>query len=186
MSCDEFHDAMMDVLYGEEVRPAVAAGFFNHLRGCESCGQEYLELLETREMLQEWPLPSEAPTPVQDPAPRRSWLSGPWFPVLQRIAAVFLMLAGILYLGQAAGLLPGARASLTQEELQRMIHEVVVARQDESLRVIGEALLSIKEELELRDRARIESVYGDLYSMEQRWLETLEARNRLVSDRLGR
>ncbi len=187
MSCDEIRELMMDILYGEEVRPGEAARFFLHLRQCADCSSEYLELLETREMLQGWSLPAEDPEPVRLPESHPRWQITRRLPVLQRIAAAILMLAGAVFLLQSVGLLPaGNRQPMNEEQLQRMIHEVVVARQDESLRIIGEALLSIKEELELRDRARIDSVYNDIYSMEQRWLETLESKNRRVSGSLNR
>lgn len=186
MDCEAARGLMMDVVYGEEVRPSAAAGFFLHIKQCRDCGEEHLELLETREMLQEWPAPQDEPVRVELPLSKRSATWTGWWPVMQRVAATVLMLAGALYMAQMAGLVPEWRSGPADEELQRMIHEVVVARQDESLRVIGEALLSIKEELELRDRARIESVYSDLYTMEQRWLETLEARNQLTSARPGR
>jgi hypothetical protein len=186
MTCDETRELMMDILYGEDVRPAEAAGFFLHLRQCADCSEEYLELLGTREMLQGWSLPAESPEPVRIPEPAVRWRPDRWFAVLHKVAAAILMLAGAVFLLQRVGVLPAGARNLNEEQLQRMIHEVVVARQDESLRVIGEALLSIKEELELRDRARIESVYHDIYTMEQRWLETLESRNRRVSDSLDR
>jgi hypothetical protein len=186
MDCDAARGLMLDVVYGEEVPPSLAAGFFLHVKQCGDCSDEYLELLETREMLQDWPVPQDEPVRVELPLPKRSASWAGWWPMVQRMAATVLMVAGALYLAQMAGLVPEWRSGPGDEELQRMIHEVVVARQDESLRVIGEALLSIKEELELRDRARIESVYSDLYTMEQRWLETLESRNQLTSARPGR
>jgi hypothetical protein len=81
---------------------------------------------------------------------------------------------------------PGGGEPVAEQRLREMVHDLVVARQDETLRVIGQGLLDIKEELEIRNRAGLELVYEDLYSLEQRYLQALEDNNRQVRRLISR
>jgi len=67
-----------------------------------------------------------------------------------------------------------AAGTQSPEELQAAVQHTVVASQEEQLRMIGQALLDLKEEMLLRDRAVMEQVYGDLVLLEQRYRTVLE------------
>jgi argininosuccinate lyase len=67
-----------------------------------------------------------------------------------------------------------------------MIHDVVLARQVEDWKVIGAALLELKEEMEAQDRVHMKSVYEDLYSLENRYIEVMEENNRHIQTMLSR
>lgn len=181
MTCDECRERMIDVIYGEEVPPRLSYEFFAHLNVCASCDREYRELLETRETLAEWKLPAVL---GKDTDPGDA--GGPWanpsrwrrrLPDIGRIAAGILVLFGAFALFQSVGLIPGRNQPVSQKQVEQMVQDLVVARQQETLKVIGQALLDIKEDMEDRSRFNLETVYGDLYSLEEKYLEALEDNN---------
>lgn len=179
MNCDQTGEWMVNLLYGEEVPPEASIAFFRHLKSCRVCEEEYLGLLETRKALAEWDLPDWDESGTQAPAfaGRRGkrWIRGfGWWPTLQKIAAGILIVFGAFSLLRETGALPGGERELSEDQLRVLVHDLVVAREDENLRLIGDALLDIKEELEARDQLTIRAVYEDLYSMERRYLRALE------------
>jgi hypothetical protein len=174
---------MVEVLYGEEVRPRVSYDFFAHMRECRTCDREFVELLETREQLSSWRVADDPPSPVAEFGDWRSGITRAWWPVLQKIAAAVLLAAGVLFLVQQTGLV---NRSNSDEQVRQMVQDLVAARQEETLKVIGEALLDIKEEMVLRNRVNMDSVYGDMYTLEQRYLQVLEENNRQLGRLLNR
>jgi len=165
---------MMDVIYGEEVEPAKTYAFFSHLKQCDGCDREFRELTETREMLSGW----AGEDAIPDPAPMAN-SSLPlkrlnWWGWVQKAAAVILMVYGGISAGQAVGILPEKEARLPEEQLTRMINDIVVERQSEGWFVIGKALVSLKEDIDARDRQQTEVFYEDLSEMEERFMRVME------------
>jgi hypothetical protein len=189
MTCDQCGELMMDILYGEDVLPRQAFDFFSHLKDCPRCEQDYVELLETRELLSDWSI-EEAQEPLVDFKPSsvvtRYWKSVEWGALFQRVAAGFLILMGAVAVLQSSGLISRSEAGLSESQLTEMIHDVVLARQVEDWKVIGAALLELKEEMEAQDRVHMKSVYEDLYSLENRYIEAMEENNRHIKTMLSR
>jgi hypothetical protein len=181
---------MMDVLYGEEVRPRLCFEFFEHLSGCVRCRQEYIELVETREMLAEWE-PEEMVGEIVGIS-QNSISSGKlrpslnWWPLSQKVAAGILIAVGAYTVFQAVGIVP-ARATVTVSEAQltEVIHDVTLARQMEDWHEIGKALLSLKEEIEAKNRLTMHAVYEDMQTLEQRYVHALEESNQNVRTLMG-
>jgi hypothetical protein len=180
---------MMDVLYGEEVAPRLCFEFFQHLSECAQCRQEYEELLGTRELLAEWK-PEEHYTPlVRVPQKtafklkRLRYLQ--WWPLLQKVAATVLILVGAMALLQSIGLGPRKTRTVSDTQFTEILHDVMLARQVEDWKVIGEALLTMKEQLEAQDRLQIQAVYEDLHVLQQRYVQALEENNRQVRTLIG-
>jgi len=189
MTCDRYGELMMDVLYGEEVHPRQAFDFFTHLKDCPRCEQDYAELIETRELLSDWSVEeAEGPLVNFDPpgAVTGYWKSIEWGTLLQRVAAGFLILVGAVSVLQSGGLVPRSEAGLSETALTEMIHDVVLARQVEDWKVIGAALLELKEEMEAQDLVLMKSVYEDLYSLERRYIDVMEENNRHIKTVLSR
>jgi len=181
MTCEQCGEMMIDAVYGEELEPRALYEFFRHLGRCPDCDGEYLELMETRGLLQEWDRAAgEGASNVGAVSTAaRGFGTGriAWWPWTQKIAAGFLILFGAVSLLRSAGLVPGGGDPIEEQRLREMVHDLVLARQEETLRVIGGGLLEIKEELEIRNRAGFELIYEDLYSLEQRYLQALEDNN---------
>jgi hypothetical protein len=190
MTCEKCREIVMDAVYGEQVEPRVLYEFFQHLGRCPQCDGEYLELVGTREMLSAWDeAAGEAEPQIGVTGAWGRRVTGrriPWWAWTQRVAAGFLILFGAFSMLRSAGVVPGGGEPVAEQRLREMVHDLVVARQDETLRVIGQGLLDIKEELEIRNRAGLELVYEDLYSLEQRYLQALEDNNRQVRRLISR
>jgi hypothetical protein len=174
---------MVDVLYGEEVEPRKAFDFFKHLSNCPDCESDYLELLETRELLGQWQIPENG---IKTHSSQPGWTFKkkiPWFRWVQKIAAGILIVVGAFAILQYAGLVPqpqNQEISVSDQQLAQMIHDVLVAKQVEDWKVIGTALLSLKEEIEMQNRLSLEGVYQDLDTLRQRYVLALEENNRDV------
>ncbi len=113
MNCEQSQESMIDVLYGEEVTPRQGFEFFQHLSECPGCNREYMELVETREVLGEWKVghqnAKERET-RQAVLASRPWLGQlRWWPLLQKIAAGFLIVVGVVSILQYMGYLGGKR-----------------------------------------------------------------------------
>ncbi len=191
MTCQRYSELMIDILYGEEVRPRLCFEFFAHLGECTECRQEYIELIETREMLAQWE-PEEITgeevaivrTGFDSRGSRRNWQ---WWSLLQKVAAGVLIAVGVFTVFQATGILPARdSAAVSEAQLTEVIHDVTLARQVEDWRVIGEALLELKEELEMKNQMEIRAVYEDMQNLEQRYVHALEESNRQVRTLMGR
>jgi hypothetical protein len=180
MTCEQCRERMIDVMYGEEVPPRLSYEFFAHLNVCGSCDREYRELLETREALAEWKLPANLGGESDSEASAGPWSSGrwrKWLPDIGRIAAGIMVLFGAISLLQSVGLVPGRNQPVSEKRVEQMVQDLVVARQQETLKVIGQALLDIKEDMEDRNKVNLQTVYGDLYSLEEKYLTVLEENN---------
>jgi len=179
MKCDEARDVLPEVLYAEVEDPEVTYRFFRHLWECPACEREFEELVAVRRRLGEWAEYERSSAqqqlerrPLRVFAPRRRPRIGSWLvPVLQTAAAVVVAFALMLAAQQAGWIAAGTQSP---EELQAAVQHTVVASQEEQLRMIGQALLDLKEEMLLRDRAVMEQVYGDLVLLEQRYRTVLE------------
>jgi hypothetical protein len=187
MTCERSIELMIEVLYGEVDQPRLSFEFFEHLSECTKCRQEYIELVETREMLAEWE-PEEvavnSQSVISTPRPR---LVLTWWPLLQKVAAGLLIAVGAYSVLQMAGLLPAHNSfTVSEAQLTEVIHDVTLARQVEDWRVIGEALLNLKEELDATNRLEIRAVYEDMQDLEQRYVHALEESNRHVKSLLNR
>lgn len=189
MNCQESQDIVMDVLYGEISSPRQVYLFHDHLSSCPQCKQGYLDLLETREILGGWNLEESVPSVgVETSDGRWNWprSAGRWWPGLQKVAASVLIILGFLSILQFAGLWQRSGQSVSEEQMAEMIHDVMVARQVEDWKVIGSALLSLKEEVETQNRAEMRQVFEELNAVERRYVEVVEENNRLIQTMLTR
>jgi predicted anti-sigma-YlaC factor YlaD len=183
MTCERTIELMIDVLYGEEDRPRVCFDFFEHLGQCSKCRQEYIELVETREILAEWE-PEEmvgSAIPQTSSGRLKFQASVNWGQWLQKVAATVLIAFGAFAVLQAIGILP-ARDSITVSEAQltEVIHDVTLARQVEDWHEIGKALLNLKEEMEAKNRIEMRAVYENMENLERGFVQALEENNRNV------
>lgn len=171
MTCSQIQEEMMDILYGELLDSRVCFEFFRHLKGCTECNREYMELVETRDMLSEWkveerfemnqPSFQEAPSPAGSAGSgtrpgRRSSLAR-FRPLLQKAAAVVLMVAGALALLQQAGFSIGGEqvVRFTEPELQRYISVVVEDNLEAERTRIDKQLLVLWEELRVEQHRQV-------------------------------
>lgn len=174
MKCDESIDIMLDIIYGEEVDPSKAYEFFNHLKSCSRCDQEFRELTETRGMIREWSSDEIVPDSGGISGEFHSRPRVNWWGAVQKIAATVLIFIGGLAAGQAVGLVPKGQVDLPEAQLTRLINDIVVERQSEGWMVIGQALISMKEDMDLREREQTDVFYEDLTDMEERFLRVME------------
>jgi hypothetical protein len=177
MNCDESREKMMDALYGEDPEARWMFAFFKHLKTCEECNQEYLELLETRQMLGQWELfPAEAGTEIPRNARPSRRFSPPvrWWPALLKIAAGFLILFGVLTIFQQMGYLGGKRLVVSEQQLTEMIQDMILVNQARERQLMGQLLVHMKEDLQLERASELQQVQEYLMSLEERYLETLE------------
>lgn len=183
MSCEQCSERMMDVLYGEELNAMTCFQFFRHMDDCSDCRAEYREVLETREILAEWKIEEDGSAIELDSKPfvrpgRKAGIG--WFPVFQRIAAGILILLGAVSVLQMSGILPDRRVVVNERQLTEMVHDMILARQEQDWRIIGTALLEVKEELEARRRVEMQVAYEELNDLESRFVNALEENNRQV------
>jgi hypothetical protein len=183
---------MMDVLYGEEVRPRICFDFFEHLGECSKCRQEYVELVETREMLAEWETEDLRGDLVGIPQAFVSSSLKPraslnWWPLLQKVAAGVLIAVGAFWIFQAIGILPAPDTlAVSEAQLTEVIHDVTLARQVEDWHEIGRALLNLKEEMDAKNRLEMRAIYETMQDLEQRYVNALEESNRNVKVLMNR
>lgn len=174
MNCNESLGIMLDILYSEEVEPSLAYSFFRHLKECPECDAEFRELVETRGILGHW---SEVEESSGQEVSGRGLFTARrlnWWGLVQKAAATVLIIMGAAAAAQEMGLIPEPAANLPEQELSRMINEIVVERQSEGWMVIGEALVTLKEDLDARDRRQNEVFYRDLDEIEERFLSVME------------
>jgi len=190
MNCDESRELILDVVYGEELQSRVCFDFFKHLDGCPDCGSEYREFLTTREMLQGWELEESEPNAVE-PRVKSSaepWMqnkkrglgSVSWWSMLQRVAAGFLILMGIVSIFQHYGYLGGRKILVSEKQLTEMVHDMIVVDQAQERHLIGKALVSFREDVEAQRNQDMQEVYSSLVSLEQRYTDNLEENNRYL------
>jgi hypothetical protein len=190
MNCEQSQAGMIDVLYGEEVNPRLGFEFFQHLSQCSECNREYVEMVETREMLGEWKVEhqraSEAETRPAAIAFRRSLGRIGWVPVLQKIAAGFLIIVGVVTILQYMGYLGGKRLVISEQQLTETVQDRIVAQQTEERQLMLRALLRVKEDMDLQQRTNVEQLEQYLLSLEQRYVENMEENNHYLRTLLSR
>ena len=190
MNCEQTQAGMIDVLYGEEVNPRLGFEFFQHLGQCSKCNREYVEMVETREMLGEWKVEHQRahrPETRQAAfASRRSLGRIGWWPVFQKIAAGFLIIVGVVSILQYMGYLGGQRLVISERQLTETVQDRIVAQQTEERQLMLRALLRVKEDMELQQRTNVEQLELYLLSLEQRYVENLEENNHYLRTLLSR
>lgn len=154
MSCKTMHERMMDVLYGEELDADRCLEFFRHLESCRDCKAEYLELVETRSLLGQWDLGQAVPGSAAGPGARILGFFGridrsPAWKVVYKAAACILILLGVAVIARDLGWVERASLEVTRQELEVMINDVAVARQAEERQLIGQAMIRMRDEVEL-------------------------------------
>ena len=190
MNCEQSQERMIDVLYGEEVNPRQGFEFFQHLSECPGCNREYMELVETREILGEWKLGHQTATEGQT---RQTVLaSGPWigqvrwWPLLQKIAAGFLIVVGVVSILQYMGYLGGKRLVISERQLTETVQDMIVNQQTQERQLMLRALLRVKEDVELQQRTNVDQIEQYLISLEQRYVDNLEENNQYLRTLLTR
>jgi hypothetical protein len=187
MNCGSCGELMVDVLYGEEISTRQVFEFHKHLSKCSSCNNEYLELLETRELLGAWEDPA-ADTNLNKAriTQKKPGLSKVvWFPLIQKAAAGILMVLGLFALLQFIGIIPEENSEalvVSDEQLAQMIHDVVVEKRVEDWKLIGSALLRLKEEIKTENRVGIQNVQQDMDELRYRYVMALEDYSRRVEN----
>ncbi|MCH7803366.1 MAG: hypothetical protein IH937_04720 [Acidobacteria bacterium] len=190
MNCEQSQERMIDVLYGEEVNPRQGFEFFQHLSECPDCNREYMELVETREILGEWKVGHQN---VKERETRqavlasRPWLSQVrWWPLLQKIAAGFLIVVGVMSILQYMGYLGGKRLVISERQLTETVQDMIVAQQTQERQLMLRALLRVKEDVELQQRTHVDQLEQYLISLEQRYVDNLEENNHYLRTLLTR
>ncbi len=190
MNCEQSQAGMIDVLYGEEVNPRLGFEFFQHLSQCSECNREYVEMVETREMLGEWKVEHQR---AHEPETRRAAFAFRrslgrivWWPVLQKIAAGFLIIVGVVSILQYMGYLGGQRLVISERQLTETVQDRIVAQQTEERQLMLRALLRVKEDMELQQRTNVEQLGQYLVTLEQRYVENLEENNHYLRTLLSR
>lgn len=190
MNCEQSQAGMIDVLYGEEVKPRLGFEFFQHLSQCSECNREYVEMVETREMLGEWKVEhqraSQPETGRAAFAFRRSLGRIGWWPVFQKIAAGFLIIVGVVSISQYMGYLGGQRLVISEQQLTETVQDRIVAQQTEERQLMLRALLRVKEDMELQQRTNVGQLEQYLLTLEQRYVENLEENNHYLRTLLSR
>lgn len=171
MSCTTMHERMMDVLYGEELNPDRCLEFFRHLESCSDCKAEYLELVETRSLLAQWDLGQALPE-VRTGAGGKVRLflrridGSPAWRAVYKAAACILILLGMTVIARDLGWAERATLEVSRQELETTINDMVVARQEEERRIIGQYVIQVRDDLE-RDMGQIHQ-YLQTLDLQQR------------------
>ena len=179
MRCDQVRESILDVLYGEDVTMEESAAFFRHIDDCRECGREYSELLGTREVLSTWTVEEEFEVREAPSSLARLRSMSVWN-LVARVAAIFLVVVGAISLLQHAGLWPDRHVVVSETQMAEMVHDMILAGQEENWRVIGRALLEARDEMEMRDRRQIQLVDDQVEGLEMRFVNALEETNRQV------
>ncbi len=190
MNCEQSQERMIDVLYGEEVNSRQGFEFFQHLSDCPGCNREYMELVETREILGEWKVGhqnAEEGETRQAVLASRHWLGQVrWWPAFQKIAAGFLIVVGVLSILQSMGYLGGKRLVISEQQLTETVQDMIVAQQTQERQLMLRALLTVKEDVELQQRTHVDQLEQYLISLEQRYVDNMEENNHYLRTLLSR
>lgn len=184
MNCEHCGDVMVDVLYGEEFDARRCFVFFRHLENCQDCSREYLELIETRETLQRWQV-SPASSEARVFRNRVNTQLRRWWPLFQKVAAGFLIVVGAVSILQSIGYL-GSRQVMVSEQQLEAVQDMIVSLQNAERQLIGEALVRLKEDMDLERQDDMKQVSRYLRSLEERYTENLEENNRYLKTLLTR
>lgn len=191
MTCESCRDSLMDVLYGEDIGSEACYDFFKHLQVCRDCDSEFQELLDTREVLGLWNMeaPEIAPPVVLkevSPGSRlRQFVSSGW-PLLQRIAAGILILVGAISIMQSMGFWQSEKVLVSEQQLLEMVNDMIVLRQAEERKIIGQALVNFADEVALKQQDNLHSVDGRITTLERRYLDNIEQTNHYLKTLLSR
>ena len=171
MSCATMHERMMDVLYGEELNPDRCLEFFRHLESCPDCKAEYLELVETRSLLAQWDLGQAVPEVRAGTGGKvRLFLRridrNPAWRAVYKAAACILILLGMTVIARDLGWAERATLEVSRQELETMINDVAVARQEEERRLIGQYLIQVRDDVE-REMGQVHQ-YLQVLDLQQR------------------
>lgn len=185
MNCEKYHNVMIDVLYGEEWNPRQCFEFFRHLEECGDCNREYLELIETRETLRQWEV-SAVKSKTGFFRNRATWQVRKWWPLLQKAAAGLLIVVGAVSILQYMGYLEGRQLAVSEQQFTETVRDMIVSIQTEERQLIGEALIQLKEDVDLERRDDRRQVSRYLRLLEQRYMENLEENNLYLKTLLTR
>ncbi len=171
MSCKTMHERMMDVLYGEEVNPDRCLEFFRHLESCPEAKAEYLELVETRSLLGQWDLGQAVPEARAGAGGKvrrifRRIDRSPAWRAVYKAAACILILLGMTVIARDLGWTERAALEVSRQELETMINDVTIARQEEERRLIGQYVVEVRDDLE-REMGQIHR-YLQVLDLQQR------------------
>lgn len=182
MNCDESRDLMLDILYGEELNSRTCFQFFQHIDACAECSGEYGELLQTREMLQSWQVDDSKAVPelATNSFGRFRWIRQiQWWPAITKVAAGFLIVVGLISILQTLGF-GERRVMVSQRQMAEMVQDMIQVNQAEDRRLIGNALIRLKEDVDLQRREDMREVYNYLVSLEQKYTDNLEENNQYL------
>lgn len=186
MNCQQVQEKLMDMLYGEECDSHLVFSFFEHLNQCGRCQAEYLELLQTREQLATWsiePLPARETLPKSAASRRASWSRisrSAWWVWTQRVAAIFLMIVGAISILQSMGIGKDRYVRVDQQQLSQMMSDMIEARLESERTLVGKAMLTLGEELDMRRRSDMNQVQNRLVAIQEQYLNNLEQNNRYL------
>ncbi|MDA2935452.1 hypothetical protein MYX82_14105, partial [Acidobacteria bacterium AH-259-D05] len=178
------------VLYGEEMNPRVGFEFFKHLSECPDCNREYLELLETREKLGDWKVEYQRENDFE--ISQASFAFPPllkrvrWWPLLQKVAAGFLIVVGAMSIFQYMGYWGGKPLVVSERQLTETVQDMILAQQTQERQLMLRALLRVKEDIELRERDNFGQLQQYLITLEQRYIENIEENNHYLRTLLSR
>lgn len=187
MNCEKSQRCMIDILYGEETDARQCFKFFDHLNRCSGCQGEYLELLDTRERLGEWEIAGQADlTPPDIPFAFTFQHGRHWWPLLQKIAAGFLIAMGIVSILQYGGFWGEQKLVVQERQLTQMVHDMIVDQQVNEREMMLRALLQVKEDVELRQQNGVDQLQRYMIALEQRYVDNLEENNQYLRTLLSR
>lgn len=183
MSCENCQEQMMDVLYGEELRAGACFEFFQHLDRCSTCRQEYDELLETRNLLSSWTIEEEQF--AGDLSVEGRHFSGfhrtSWWTGVLKVAATFLILVGAFSIVDRLGLAGSDRKMVSQTELMELVNDMIVVRQNEERKLIGQAMMEFADEMTRRQQIEMQRVSQDLQDLDRRYIQVMEDTSEYLS-----
>lgn len=185
MSCKLTEERMMDILYGDELSPELCLEFFQHLESCSRCMTEYLELVETRSILGHWDLGETISDETMGRGrnlisfSNRFAASHSWR-VVQKVAAVVVVLMGITVLVQHLGWVEKRTLDVTREELAVMINDIAVSRQAQERRLVGKVMVQLRDDLEKTHRRDLGQIEEDLRFLKMHQVEVLEENSRFM------
>jgi CHASE3 domain sensor protein len=121
------------------------------------------------------------------PAKFSAWLGQiRWWPVLQKIAAGFLIVVGVVSILQYMGYLGGQRLVISEQQLTETVQDMIVAQQTQERQLMLRALLTVKEDVELQQRTNVDQLEQYLISLEQRYVDNMEENNQYLRTLLSR
>ena len=175
MTCELSKERMIEVLYDEVESPRGTGEFFRHLDDCPACRRDFLDLIQARKWLGSWEV-EEEPEAVLSRPPGASGFN--WWSAVQKLAASVLIVVGALSVLRGSGLW-GDRVSVSEKQLMELVTDIVVLRQAEHERVIGQALQSLAESASLEQAVYHQDLGTRLNELEQNIVAVSEERDRL-------